>query len=136
MARGAEGRRRDGVPLASVERTREGDLTVFQVRGEVGAPAMIAAFREFLADPTRLALWDMRGWGARVDLERLRPVVDSIKRSDHSKRPRPKTAIVCRSEGDANAIRLFVAYAQAEQYATEMAVFGNVTHARRWLAAE
>jgi hypothetical protein len=113
---------------------REGDLTVFQVRGEVAASTMIDAFREFLLDPTRLALWDMRGWAARVDPERLRPVVDSMKRCDRSRRPQAKTAIVCRNEGDANAIRLFVAYAEAEGYPTEMAVFANVTQARRWLA--
>jgi hypothetical protein len=112
-------------------------VTVFRVRGEASPAALIDAFREFLADPTRLALWDMRGCAlARLDHDQLRPFVRALKRCDHSKRPRAKTAFVCRSEDDATVVRVLIAYAEAEEYATEMAVFGNVTRAQHWLAED
>lgn len=137
MVTGSEPRKKKALPFTSVTRTREGGLTVFKVRGEANPSAFIDAFRDFLTDPTRLALWDMRGCQlARLDPDRLRQLVGDMKRFDHSKRPRAKTAFVCRTEEDANVMRLLVAYAEADEYATEMAVFGNVTPAQHWLAED
>jgi hypothetical protein len=127
----------EAVPFTSITRIREGRVTVFRVRGEATPSAFIDAFRDFLADPTRLALWDMRGCQlARLDPDRLRQLVGDMKRFDQSKRPRAKTAFVCRTEDDANVMRLQVAYAEAIDYWTEMAVFGSVAQAQHWLAED
>lgn len=137
MVTGSEQRKEKALPFTSVTRTREGGLTVFKVRGEANPSAFIDAFRDFLTDPTRLALWDMRGCQlARLDPDQLRQLVGGMKRCDHSKRPGAKTAFVCRTEDDANVMRLQVAYAEAIDYWTEMAVFGNVTQAQHWLAED
>ena len=43
---------------------------------------------------------------------------------------------MCRTEDDANVMRLQVAYAEASDYWTEMAVFGSVAQAQHWLAED
>jgi hypothetical protein len=140
MVRRSQGRPGDegeGLPLTRITSTREGDLTVFQVRGDAVPSVLLDAFREFLEDPTRLVLWDMRGCAvARLDHDKLRSLVSQVKKSDHSRRPRGKSAFVCRSDEDRNVARLFVAYAQVIGFEEESAVFGNVTQARHWLAAD
>jgi hypothetical protein len=73
---------------------------------------------------------------ARLDPDQLRQLVGGMKRCDHSKRPGAKTAFVCRTEDDANVMRLQVAYAEASGYWTEMAVFGSVAQAQHWLAED
>jgi hypothetical protein len=133
----SERRKGEAIPFTSVTRTRDGGLTLFRVRGEATPSVFIDAFRDFLADPTRLALWDMRGCRvARLDHDQLRRLVGGLMRCDHSRRPRGRTAFVCRSEADRNAMRLLVAFAEATKYPTDMAVFGNVTQAQRWLTQD
>jgi hypothetical protein len=110
---------------------------VFQVRGDAVPSVLLDAFREFLEDPTRLALWDMRACAlARLDHDELRSLVSRVKGSDHSKRPHGKSAFVCRNDDDRNVAMLFIAYGDAVGFEEESAVFGNVAQARRWLAAE
>ena len=119
----------------SVTRTREGELTLFQVRGDPTPHLLLDALREFLEDPTRLVLWDMRACRfGRFDPDQLRKAFDGLMRSDHSKRPQRRSAFVCRGEGDCAVVRLLVAYAEARHYPADLAVFSNITQARHWLA--
>jgi len=73
---------------------------------------------------------------ARLDHDQLRRLVGGLMRSDHSKRPRGKSAFVCRTDNDRAVASLLVAYAEASDYRAEMAVFGSVAQARHWLAAD
>jgi hypothetical protein len=53
--------------------------------------------------------------------------------SDLQKRPSGRSAFVCPSDADFNTLRIFIAYAEANNYRIELAVFRDIDEARHWL---
>jgi hypothetical protein len=120
--------------LDGFTRWRFRDVTVFGVRGEATLTGFATVFREFLADPTPLVLWDMRECSlSRLAHGRLRWLVSQLMRSDLQKRPSGRSAFVCPADADFNVLRILIAYAEANGYAIELAVFRDIDEARRWL---
>lgn len=133
----SEGTKGEALPFTRITRTRDGELTIFQVRGEATPPRLVDALREFLADPTRGVLWDLRDCRlSPLYHDQLRWLVSQLMRSDHSKRRTGRSAFVCRGDDDRNVMRLLIAYAEANEYRIELAVFGSVKQAQRWLGRD
>jgi hypothetical protein len=92
-------------------------------------------FREFLADPTPRVLWNMQQCSlSPFGREELRSVVSRLMRLDHRKRPGGRSAFVCARDHDQNVMRVLIAYAEANDYAIELAVFRELEEAQEWLA--
>jgi hypothetical protein len=120
--------------LDSVVRWRFRDTTVFGVRGEATLAGFARVSREFLADPTPQALWDMREYSvSSLARGQLRWLVGQLMRSDPRKRPRGRSAFVCPGDADYNVLRVLIAYAEAHGYGVELAVFRDIDEARGWL---
>ena len=80
----------------------------------------MAALRKFLADPTPHVLWDLRECGVAYHAHgRLSSLVSQLIRADDSKRPSGRSAFVCSCDVDFNAMRNFIAYAEASEYGIE-----------------
>jgi hypothetical protein len=115
-------------------RWRFRDTTVFGVRGEATLAGFAAISREFQADPTPHALWDMRECSvSRLAHGQLRWLVDQLMGSDSKRRPTGRSAFVCPGDADYNVLRVLIAYAEANGHAIELAVFRDVDQARVWL---
>jgi hypothetical protein len=115
-------------------RWRFRDTTVFGVRGEATLAGFAMASREFEADPTPHALWDMRECSvSRLAHGQLRWLVGELMRSDLRRRPTGRSAFVCPGDADYNVLRVLIAYAEAKGHAIELAVFRDIDDARRWL---
>jgi hypothetical protein len=122
--------------LHGIPRERSREATVFRLHGDATPIGLVTIFREFLADPTPLVLWDMREGSLKpLTIDELRWLVSRLTRANHRKRPTGKSAFVC-SDEDYNVVRLLVAYAEANDYAIELAVFTNLEVAERWLFDE
>jgi hypothetical protein len=122
--------------LDGFTRWRFPDTTVFGVRGEATPAGFALVFREFLSDPTPHVLWDMREYSlSRLDHAQLRFLVSQLMRSDLQRRPAGRSAFVCTSDADFNAMRILIAYAEANDYRIELAAFRNIDEARQWLSA-
>jgi hypothetical protein len=120
--------------LESFTRWRFRDTTVFGVRGEATLAGFASVAREFLADPTPHALWDMRECSvSRLAHGQLRWLVGQLMRSDLQKRPTGRSAFVCPGDADFNVLRVLIACAQANGHGIELAVFRDIDRARGWL---
>ena len=115
-------------------RWRFRDTTVFGVRGEATLAGFATVSREFQADPTPHALWDMRECSlTRLAEGQLRWLVGQLMRSDRQKRPTGRSAFVCPGDADYNALRVLIACAEADDRGIELAVFRDIDAARGWL---
>jgi len=122
-------------PITRVTRTREGSLTAFRVRGEGTPDVLIAVFREFLADPTPKVLWDLRECRlGLLTLEQMRDLVSRMMGVDRRGRTKGRSAFLCTREEDVMMMRILTAYAEANDYGIELAVFDDPAAARRWLS--
>ena len=127
----------DVVPLGCITRIRDGSITTFRAHGAAAPEVLIAALREFLAEPTPHVLWDLRECGVAYHAHgRLPSLVSQLIRADHSKRPSGRSAFVCSCDVDFNVMRNFIAYAEANEYGIELAAFLDLGAARRWLGDE
>jgi hypothetical protein len=119
----------------SITRSRDAGITLFALGREATPAAFVAAFRELLSDPTPHVLWDLRECSlSRLSHDQLRWLVSQLMRSDFRKRPGGRTALVCSGDDDENVMRLLVAYAEANDYPIDLAVFRDTGPARLWLA--
>ncbi|HUL79827.1 MAG TPA: hypothetical protein VL691_21360 [Vicinamibacteria bacterium] len=134
MTEGFEDARLGGLPITSINWQREGETVVFRVRGEATPAVFMDGLRALLADPTPCVLWDLRGCRlSGLGRDQLRRLVSRLMRSDLSKRRAGRSAFVCGTDEDRNVMRLLVAYAEASDYGIELAVFGDLERAERWL---
>lgn len=115
-------------------RWRFRDVTVFGVNADATLAGFARTFRDFLSDPTPRVLWDVRECSlSRLVHGHLRWLVGELMRADLQKRPRGKSAFVCPRDDDYNTLRILVAYAEANDYRIELAVFRDIDEARCWL---
>lgn len=115
-------------------RWRFRDVTVFGVNADATLAGFARTFRGFLADPTPRVLWDVRECSlSRLAHGHLRWLVGELTRADLQKRPSGRSAFVCPGDDDYNTLRILVAYAEANDYRIELAVFRDIDEARRWL---
>jgi hypothetical protein len=113
------------------------DLSVFHAHGEATVAAFLSTFRSFLSDPTPNVLWDLRECPlSNLAHDKLHWGVSQAMRSDTRKRPRGRSAFVCRGESDYNVMRILIAYAEAHRYGIDLAAFRDIDEARRWLDGE
>lgn len=120
--------------LEGFTRWRFRDITVFGVRDEATPTGFARILQEFLADPTPRVLWDLREYSlARLPHDKLRWLIGQLMRSDLQKRPTGRSAFLCSGDADYNATRILIAYAEANDYAIELAVFRDIDEARLWL---
>jgi len=129
-----EASNREADPLLDgFTRWRFRDVTVFGVHGDATPIGLMTVFREFLSDPTPLVLWDMRECSLKLlTVDELHWLVCRLTRADHRERPSGKSAFVCSGE-DRNVVRLLVAFAEANDYGIDLAVFTHLDAAQRWL---
>ncbi len=118
-------------------RRRYDDLTVFEVHGVVTPARVVSLFRQFLANPTPFALWDMRGCSiSSFEDAELRWVVGQLVQLEGNgrKRVNGRSAFVCPRDADAAAMRKLIACAEADDYGIHLAHFRDIDDARCWLA--
>jgi hypothetical protein len=107
---------------------------VLRVRGEGTPDVLVAAFREFLAEPTTQVLWDLRECRlGLLTLEQMRDLVSRMMGVDRRHRTSGRSAFLCAREEDVTIMRILVAYAEASGYGIDLAVFDDLAAARRWL---
>ena len=134
MTEGFEDAKMGGLPITSINWQREGETVVFRVRGEATPAVFMDGLHAFLADPTPCVLWDLRGCRlSGLGRDQLRWLGSRLMRPDHSKSRVGRSAFVCGTDEDRNVMRLLVAYAEASDHGIEIAVFGDVVRAERWL---
>jgi hypothetical protein len=123
-----------GAELAGLTRWRFRDITVFGVNGEATLTGFVSTFREFLLDPTPRVLWDMRECSlSSIAHGKFRWLISQLMRSDLQKRPCGRSAFLCPEDADYDMARMLIAYAEANDYGIELAVFRDIDEARRWL---
>jgi hypothetical protein len=92
--------------------------------------------RNTLSGPTLHVLWDMREYSlSRLDHTQLRLLVSQLLPSDLQRRPTGRSAFVCTSDADYNAMRILIAHAEAGDYRIELAAFRDIDEARQRLSA-
>jgi hypothetical protein len=121
--------------LVGFSSKRVGDVTVLEVRGTAKVGDVVAIFREFLAHPTPLVLWDMRGYTlSHLADDDLRTLVSQLMRMDREKRLYGRSAFVCPRDADYFVMRMLILYMEANDYGLHLAVFRDIDDARCWLA--
>ena len=122
-------------PFVGLFRKRAGNVTFFEVRGEATPGGVLALFRQFLADRTPLALWDMRQFTlSHLADDELRWLVRQLMELQSERRVYGRSAFVCPRDADNDVLRTLIAYAQAEGYGIHLAAFREIDDARCWLA--
>lgn len=113
------------------------DLTTFAVKGELTFQEEMDELKAFYSgEPTANVLWDFRLLeGERISLQELEAVSDFIK-TNQSKRPQGKTALVVANELDYGLSRVSMTLYEIRNLSLSVMPFRSMDEALKWIDGE
>jgi hypothetical protein len=119
----------------SIDESR--DLTIFTVKGELTFQEEMETLKAFYSgEPTANVLWDFRLLeGERISLQELEAVSDFIK-TNQSKRPQGKTALVVANELDYGLSRASMTLYEIRNVSLSLMSFRSMDEALKWIDGE